>query len=77
MCPLVGAFNPFAFKVITDIYVPVAVFQLFGVDFVDLSSYIVFFDYVSPFNICCKAGLVVLNFVNFACLKSCLFLHQF
>ena len=32
---LVGAFNPFTFKVIIDIYVPIAI-VLFGVDFVDL-----------------------------------------
>ena len=25
----------------------------------------VFLDYISPFNICCKAGLVVLNSLNF------------
>ena len=37
---------------------------MFGVDFVDLFSF-VFLDYMSPFNICCKAGLVVLNSLNF------------
>ena len=26
MCPLVGAFNPLTFKVIIDIYVPIAIF---------------------------------------------------
>ena len=36
---------------------------MFGVDFVDLFSF-VFFDYISLFNICCKAGLVVLNSIN-------------
>ena len=36
-----------------------------GVDFVDLFSSLVFLDYISPFNICCKAGLVILNSVNF------------
>ena len=35
--------------------------KLFGVDFVDLFSSLVFLDYISSFNICCKAGLVVLN----------------
>ena len=38
---------------------------MFGVDFVDLFSSLVFLDYISPFNICCKAGLVVLNSLNF------------
>ena len=37
---------------------------MFEVDFVDLSSSLVFLDYISPFNICCKAGLVVLNSLN-------------
>ena len=50
---------------------------LFGVDFVDLFSSFVFPDYINPFNICCKAGLVVLNSLNICFLKSLLFLHQF
>ena len=37
----------------------------FGVDFVDLFPSLVFLDYISPFNICCQAGLVVLNSFNF------------
>ena len=45
---------------------------LFGVDFADLFSSFVFLDYVSLFNICCKADLVVLNFLNF-CLSEKLF----
>ena len=61
LCLLVGAFNPFTFKVIIHIYVPIAIFQLFGLDFADFFSSVVFLDYISPFNICCKAGLVVLN----------------
>ena len=47
--------------------------QLFGVDFVDLFSSLVFLDYISPFNICYKAGLVVLNSLNF-CLSEKLFI---
>ena len=47
--------------------------KLFGVDFVDLFSSFVFLDYISPFNICCKAGLVVLNSFNF-CLSEKLFI---
>ena len=39
------------------------------VDFVDLFSSVLFLDYISLFNICCKAGLVVLNSLNF-CLIS-------
>ena len=38
---------------------------MFGVDFVDLFSSLVFLDYVSPLNIYCKAGLVVINSLNF------------
>ena len=37
---------------------------MFGIDSVDLFSSVVFLDYISPFNICCKAGLVVLNSIN-------------
>ena len=43
---------------------------MFGVDFVDLFSFLVFLDYISPFNICCKAGLVVLNSLNFCLSKK-------
>ena len=46
---------------------------MFGVDFVDLFSSVVFLDYISPFNIFCKAGLVVLNSLNF-CLSEKLFI---
>ena len=74
LCLLVGAFNQFTFKVIIDIYiyVPIDIF-LIGVDFVDLFSSLVFLDYISPFNICCKDGLVVLNSFNF-CLSEKLFI---
>ena len=37
--------------------------------FVSLFSSVVFLDYISPFNICCKAGLVVLDSLNF-CLSG-------
>ena len=59
---------PFTLKVIIEIYVPIAIF-LIGVDFVDLFSSFVFLEYISPFKICCKAGLVVLNSVN-SCLSE-------
>ena len=42
---------------------------MFEVDFVDLFSSLVFLDCISPFNIFCKAGLVVLNSLNF-CLSE-------
>ena len=77
LCLLVGAFNLFTFKVIIYIYVSVAIFLIVWVWFCKSFSSLVFLDYISPFNICCKAGLVVLNSLNFACLKSFLFLHQF
>ena len=47
--------------------------QVFGVDFVDCFSSVALIDYVSPFNICCKAGLVVLSSLNF-CLSEKLFI---
>ena len=77
LCLLVGAFNPFTFKIIIDIYVPIAIFLIVWGWFCKCSSSLVFLDYISPFNICCKAGLVVLNFLNFCLLKSFLFLHLF
>ena len=46
---------------------------MFAVDFVDLFSSLVFLDYRNPFNICCKAGLVILNSLNF-CLSEKLFI---
>ena len=46
---------------------------LFGVDFVVLFSSLVFLDYISPFNICCQAVLVILNSLNF-CLSEKLFI---
>ena len=47
--------------------------KLFGVAFVGLFSSVVFLDYISPFNICCKADLVVLNSLKF-CLSEKLFI---
>ena len=38
---------------------------MFGVDFIDRYSSLVFLDYISLFNICYKTGLVVLNSLNF------------
>ena len=42
---------------------------MFGVDFEDLFPSLVFLDYISLFNICFKAGLVVVNSLNF-CLSE-------
>ena len=55
---LVEAFNPFTLKVIIDIYVHVAIFLIVWGASVDVLSSLVFLDYISPFNMCCKAGLV-------------------
>ena len=57
-------------------YVPIAILLIVWVDFVDLFSSVVFLDYISRFNICCKASLVVLNSLNF-CLSKNLFISQF
>ena len=57
----VGTFNPFTFKIIIDIYVPIGILKSFWVCFCRSFLSIVFTGYVSPFSICCKAGLVVLN----------------
>ena len=43
--------------------------ELFEFEFVVLISSLVFLDYKSSFNICCKAGLVVLNSLSF-CLSE-------
>ena len=39
VCVLVGAFAPFTFKVIIDIYVPIAIFLIHWADFVDFFSF--------------------------------------
>ena len=44
-------------------------YKLFGVGFVDLFSSLVVLEFLSPFNICCKAGFVVVNSLNF-CLSE-------
>ena len=62
---LVEAFNPFTFQVIIDIYVPIAIFSIVWGWFCRSFFFFLFLDYISPFNICCKAGLVVLNSLNF------------
>ena len=72
LCLLVGAFNPFTFKVIIDIYVPFAIFLIVWGWFCRSFSSPVFLDYISPFNICCTVGLVVLNSLNFCLFENLL-----
>ena len=50
---LVGRFNPFTFKVIIDIYVPIAIF-LIGVDFVDLFLLLYFLTIQVPLTFVVK-----------------------
>ena len=69
LCLLVGAFNPFTFKIIIDIYVPIAIFLIVWGWFCKCSSSLVFLDYISPFNTYCKPGLVLLNSLDF-CLSE-------
>ena len=63
---LIGAFNLFTFKVIIEIYLPIAIFLIVWGWFCRSFPFFIFLDNVSPFNICCKAGLVVLNSLNFS-----------
>ena len=63
------------FTITIDIYVPFAIFLILGVGFVDLFSSLVFLDYINLFNICCKAGLVVMSSLNF-CLSEKLFISS-
>ena len=74
LCLLGGAFNPFTFKVIIDIYVPIAIFLIVWDWFCRSFFSLVFLDYISPFNICCKADLLVLSFPNF-CFSKRLFIY--
>ena len=72
---LLEAFNPFTFKVIFDIYVPIGIFLLgliLGFSFFSL----VFTAYIRPFSICCKDGLFLLNSLNF-CLSVKLLISSF
>ena len=62
---LVRAFNTFTFKVIIDIYASMAIFLIVWGWFCRSFFFLVFLYYINTFNICCKAGLMVLNFLNF------------
>ena len=61
----VVSFNPFTFKVVIDTYVCICIFLLFWVCFCGSFLSLVFTAYISPFRICSRAGLVVLNSLNF------------
>ena len=68
LCLLVGAFNPFIFQVIIDIYVPSIIFVI---DWGWFCRSFFFFciSWLYKSNICCNAALVVLNCLNF-CLSE-------
>ena len=62
LCLLVGAFNPFTFKVFSGIHVPIEISLIvWGWFCRSYFSSLVFLDHISPFNICCKTGLMVLK----------------
>ena len=69
LCLLIGALNSFTFKVITVIYVPIAIFLILGGLICRSFSSLVFLEHITPCNIFSKAGLVVLNSLNF-CLSE-------
>ena len=63
LCLLVGAFNPFTFKVIIDKHDPIAIY--FVVWGSNLYTFSVFPVQRRSFSICWRAGLVVLNSLSF------------
>ena len=69
LCLLVRAFNPFTFKVIIDIFVSTTIFLIVWDWSCRSFFFSLFLDYISPFNICGKAALVVLNSLN-VCLSE-------
>ena len=69
LCLLVRAFNPFAFKVIIDIFVSTTIFLIVWDWSCRSFFFSLFLDYISPFDICGKAALVVLNSLN-VCLSE-------
>nr|KAF6477923.1 hypothetical protein HJG59_010818 [Molossus molossus] len=56
LCLFMGAFNPFTFKVIIDMYLFIAIFVYCGYIFLSISPD----NYSSLFNISCSAGLVLM-----------------
>ena len=73
LCLLVEAFNPFTFKVITDMYVPIASLLIAYGWFCRSFSFSCISWLCKSLIICYKAGLVVLNSINF-CLSEKLFI---
>ena len=70
LCLLIGAFNPFTFKVIIGMYDLITIFLIvLGLFSVGRTFPSLVFCLEKFFSICCKAGLVVLNSVNF-CLSE-------
>ena len=76
LCLFVGAFNPFTVN-----YWHICSYCHFlnclGLILYIFFSSLVFLDCISPFNIYCKADLVVLNSLNFCLSEKFIFLHQF
>ena len=70
LCVLVGAFNPFTFKVIINMSDPIIILLIvLSLFFVRSFPSLVFPAQRTSFSICCKAGLVVLDSLNF-CLSG-------
>ena len=77
LCLLVGTFNPFIFKVIVYIYVPIAIILILGGWFCKSFFFFCISWLYNPFSICCKADLVVLISLNLSLSEKLWFLHQF
>ena len=67
---MIGAFNPFTFKVIINMYDLITIFLIvLGLFSVGRTFPSLVFCLEKFFSICCKAGLVVQNSLNFAYLE--------
>ena len=75
LCLLVGAFNSFTFKVITDMYVPIAISLIVWGWFCRSFSSLVFLDYIIPLTFVVKLVWWYWILLTFACLKSFWFLQ--
>ena len=69
---LVGAFTPFTFKVIFDTYVHSGIFMINWGLFLWVLPFSCVYQLYKSLQYCCKAGLVVLNSLNF-CMSVKLF----
>ena len=65
LCLLVGAFNPFTFKVIIGMEDLITIFLIWGVHFLQVFPSLVFLAYRSSFSICCKPSFMVMNSLTF------------